>query len=1056
MKKFLSLVLALVMTMSLVVVSAGATEFKDLTDVDEIDHKEAVELFNKIGIITGYEDGSFGPEKTITREQAAKIIAIMALGNDAASKLGVEKAPFPDVPATSQFAGYIGYCASTGIIDGYKDGTFKPKGTLTGYQFAKMLLGVIGYGVNDEYVGSNWALNVARDGASIGLFDDAVVTAGLINRDNATQVAFNALTSSLVTYSSLLGTYVAYNLLDQTLLGSLAQNIFGLTTTGKVDNYGYNVHAWKQEGKIITEYYLTDEIIETITDPSITKGNLYKSYDWEDSIEVWENGDPKSNIAISSWKGVADKYLMNGYTVYLVDEPERDGTFDGDVDKIIVVKEYLAKVDKVNAATSSVDRSVDLTVYTATGEKKFTRVETEDFEKDDYILAVPNDSEGVNNFKYPLSLSAAESVEGMVSAYYKNTNATANATVLPSPNGSASMDGVKYEYNFIFRSTNALGQDLAVDGYSLNKGTYAFYLDSNGYVAGAKEVESAIKDYAYIISKGHDAFNIHNVAKVLLSDGTVKTLTVSDKSDKYAYETTATTGDFDAHEGRIFAYSINDANELVLTDFNRARYEQVSSAEKGAQDMYDNASGVKQTPYINSAAGTYGQITANGFTKGYSMIQYTVDGATSGTAGTTAKYAYATDETVFLYYDASNNGKVTMFTGKANAPTVKNTVPASIVVRNSKADGTGTDYAEIVVILSAPENAYSSNYFYVLEQLGYSKVGDDNIYYYDVVKNGEKTRIAVDAGNLPNFGMYYYNYNESKFNGDSVYGTEPGVYEANATNSKLTESIYNTPGNNATGVATDKDYATLSNVYVNPNGNVVVGSNGVAGTQFLYGDATIVDVTSYVQNQADKEVVTGAALKSGMDITVVYAVESNLRIAKTIFITDNKEAVGPVAPPATGVTGLNETYSIALTGANYGTMTVTDRIGYGEDGAALIRTQLTDAGYTVNQISNAGPDAYIADVTTANNVARTLNITVTNAYAVTVTIAGTAAPKVISVGGAALADGNVTVYADGTTGVVFTAEGSGSIAATLNTTGITYTSNTLTATQAGSVTLTIS
>ena len=150
MKKFLSLVLALVMTMSLVTISAGATEFKDLTDVDSIEHKEAVELFNKIGIITGYEDGSFGPEKTITREQAAKIIAIMALGNDAASKLGVEKAPFPDVPADSQFAGYIGYCVSAGIIDGYKDGTFKPKGTLPGYQFAKMLLGVLGYGVNDE------------------------------------------------------------------------------------------------------------------------------------------------------------------------------------------------------------------------------------------------------------------------------------------------------------------------------------------------------------------------------------------------------------------------------------------------------------------------------------------------------------------------------------------------------------------------------------------------------------------------------------------------------------------------------------------------------------------------------------------------------------------------------------------------------------------------------------------------------------------------------------------------------------------------------------------
>ena len=1048
MKKFLSLVLALVMTMSLVVVSAGATEFKDLTDVNSIEHKEAVELFNKIGIITGYEDGSFGPEKTITREQAAKIIAIMALGNDAASKLGVEKAPFPDVPATSQFAGYIGYCVSAGIIDGYKDGTFKPKGTLTGYQFAKMLLGVIGYGVNDEYVGSNWALNVARDGASIGLFDDAVVTAGLIDRDNATQVAFNALTSSLVTYSELLGTYVAYNLLDQTLLGSLAQNIFGLTTTGKVDNYGYNVHAWKQDGKIITDYYLTDEIVDTLTDPSVTKGNLYKSYDWEDVVSVWENGKPQASVTINNWKGVTDKYLMNGYTVTLVDEPERDGTFDGDIDKMIVVKEYLAKVDKVNAATASAERSVNLTVYTAAGTKTVNKVETANFEKDDYVLIVPNDSESTTNnrnFQYPLQVKAAQTVTGMVSAYYKTTNAANGATTLPSPNGSISMDGVKYEYNFIFRSNNALGQDLAVDGYSLNKGTYAIYLDSNGYIAGVEEVESAISDYAYIINKGHDAFGVENIVKVLLSDGTIKTLTVSDKSDKYIYETTLIHDDFDSDIGRIFAYSINEAGEIVLTDFNRVRYEQVSSAVAGAKDIYDNNLGAKQDTYINTAVGTVGQILANGFTKGYSLIQYNNGGAT--------KYAYATDETIFLYYDAANNGKVNMFVGKNNAPTIKAAVNASIVVRNSKADGTGTDYAEIVVITAAPENAYSSNYFYVLQRLGYSKVGDDFIYYYDVVKNGEQARIAVDVGNLTNGSMYYYNYNESKFNGDTVYGTEPGVYEANATNSKLVEAVYNTPGNSSTGVATDKDYAVLSSIYINPNSNVVVGSNGVAGTQFLYGDATIVDVTSYAKNQAVKEVVTGATLKSGMDVVIVYAVENNLRVAKTIYIVDNKDGTGTGTIVNNGVNGLNETYSIALTGANFGTMTVTDRIGSGEDGAALVRSFLEQAGYKEINVASNGA-GYIADALASNGQVRTLTVTVTNAYAVQVTIAGVTSGKTISLNGTALANGVMTVYTDSTTGVTFVPAG-GTISASANTnTG--FSSNKLTASAAGSITLTIS
>ncbi|MCI9122275.1 MAG: S-layer homology domain-containing protein, partial [Oscillibacter sp.] len=64
MKKFLSLVLALVMTMSLVTISAGATEYKDLTDKDDlgIQYQEAVAVLNKIGVITGYDDGSFRPD----------------------------------------------------------------------------------------------------------------------------------------------------------------------------------------------------------------------------------------------------------------------------------------------------------------------------------------------------------------------------------------------------------------------------------------------------------------------------------------------------------------------------------------------------------------------------------------------------------------------------------------------------------------------------------------------------------------------------------------------------------------------------------------------------------------------------------------------------------------------------------------------------------------------------------------------------------------------------------------------------------------------------------
>ena len=140
MKKFLSLVLALIMTMSLVTISAGATEYKDLTDKDEIQYEEAVAVLNRIGVITGYEDGSFRPETELTRGAAAKIIVSLMIGPDAASALPNNASPYPDVPASHTFAGVIGYCKTAGYISGYGDGTFKPANPLTGYAFAKMLL----------------------------------------------------------------------------------------------------------------------------------------------------------------------------------------------------------------------------------------------------------------------------------------------------------------------------------------------------------------------------------------------------------------------------------------------------------------------------------------------------------------------------------------------------------------------------------------------------------------------------------------------------------------------------------------------------------------------------------------------------------------------------------------------------------------------------------------------------------------------------------------------------------------------------------------------------
>ena len=194
MKKFLSLVLALTMMMSLVTINAGAKEF---TDDEELNYKEAVDVISEISVVDGYEDGSFKPQNTLTRGAAAKIICNLILGPTTAAELHADTAPYKDVPVSNTFSGYIAYCAKEGIISGYADGSFRPAGTLTGYAFMKMLLGALGYDATYEgYTGGNWSINVAKQAIGIGLnkgLVDEFNGVDFVTREEAALYAFNTL-----------------------------------------------------------------------------------------------------------------------------------------------------------------------------------------------------------------------------------------------------------------------------------------------------------------------------------------------------------------------------------------------------------------------------------------------------------------------------------------------------------------------------------------------------------------------------------------------------------------------------------------------------------------------------------------------------------------------------------------------------------------------------------------------------------------------------------------------------------------------------------------------
>ena len=308
MKKFLSLVLALVMTMSLVTVSAGA---KDFTDGDKIQYPEAVDVMSAVKVIDGYTDGSFNPSATLTRGAAAKIICNLILGPTTASALVADAAPYKDVPTNHTFAGYIAYCQKEGIISGYADGTFKPANSLTGYAFMKMLLGALGYdGEVEGYTGPNWSVNVAKRALNIGLADDLVGDFNgvkAVTREEACLYALNTMTANMVEYDSK--TSVSAGNTTVVIAGSKAKDMTNTakTETIKADGTGYAIVKVDLDGatsvaptyKVLAGSKLTDKQIAAID-----------YYDVENSTDESGTAQTVKDLTDGTLTSTTDKVLV--------------------------------------------------------------------------------------------------------------------------------------------------------------------------------------------------------------------------------------------------------------------------------------------------------------------------------------------------------------------------------------------------------------------------------------------------------------------------------------------------------------------------------------------------------------------------------------------------------------------------------------------------------------------------------------------------------------------------------------------------------------------------
>lgn len=140
----------------------------------------AVAVAVAAGYCSGYEDGTFKPSATITRAEAAVMIANAAgLTQDATGA-----AAFTDsIPAWAQ--GSVGAVVNAGFMSGYPDGTFAANQSITRAEAVSSLNRVIG-GVTANDVVVTEATEIADQTIDGNLIIDAALTDGKVSVKNTT------------------------------------------------------------------------------------------------------------------------------------------------------------------------------------------------------------------------------------------------------------------------------------------------------------------------------------------------------------------------------------------------------------------------------------------------------------------------------------------------------------------------------------------------------------------------------------------------------------------------------------------------------------------------------------------------------------------------------------------------------------------------------------------------------------------------------------------------------------------------------------------------------
>lgn len=151
--------------------SAAAAAFTDVAD--DAYYADAAERMAARGILSGYGDGGYHGDESVTRAHIAALVCKMLGKVDEATALAGLTA-FSDIESDSWATGYVNYAHANGIILGDGDGKFRPDDLVKYEEVVKVIVCALELDEDVKIDPTDWSKEYIEAAEDAGLLDDLI------------------------------------------------------------------------------------------------------------------------------------------------------------------------------------------------------------------------------------------------------------------------------------------------------------------------------------------------------------------------------------------------------------------------------------------------------------------------------------------------------------------------------------------------------------------------------------------------------------------------------------------------------------------------------------------------------------------------------------------------------------------------------------------------------------------------------------------------------------------------------------------------------------------